>query len=75
MVSFNVPATADVELRIYGADGGYVKTLASGAFAAGVHNVAWDGTNERGEKVSSGIYFAKFEYGEGSLTSKLILLR
>jgi hypothetical protein len=74
-VSFNVPSHADVDLRIYSADGRYVTTLASGPYDQGVHNVNWDATNASGEKVSSGIYFVRLTVGQDVLTSKVVLLK
>lgn len=74
-LSFNVPVPADISLTIYGIDGTCLITLASGAFDEGTHDVVWNGTNARGEKVSSGIYFVRFKYGPELLTSKIILLR
>jgi flagellar hook assembly protein FlgD len=52
-----------------------VKTLVSGAVAAGRHEVRWDGHNERGESVSSGIYFVRLDAGKVEATRKMVLLR
>jgi hypothetical protein len=74
-VSFNVPAPADVDLKIYSASGRYVTTLASGPHAAGIHHVDWNATSDRGGSVSSGVYFMKLKVGGATLTSKLLLLK
>jgi hypothetical protein len=74
-VSFNVPSPANVELKVFSADGKYVSTLASGPYDRGVHNIEWDATSARGEKVSSGIYFIKLTVGQEILTSKVVLLK
>ena len=64
-----------VHLAVYDVSGALVRTLASGAFAGGRHEARWDGRNERGEQVASGIYFARLAAGGTNATRKLILLR
>jgi flagellar hook assembly protein FlgD len=43
--------------------------------AGGRHEIAWDGRNNRGAGVSSGVYFAKFATGGYSEVKKMILVR
>ncbi len=78
-MSFTVPGGVDsrsaVHLAVYDVAGALVKTLVSGALPGGRHEARWDGCNERGREVSSGIYFAKLQaVGERSVR-KLVLLR
>jgi flagellar hook assembly protein FlgD len=60
---------------VYDVSGALVKTLVSGAVAGGRHEVRWDGRNERGEAVASGIYFAQLNSGGYKAARKMILLR
>lgn len=43
--------------------------------SAGIHFTEWDGTNEAGEIVSSGIYFYKLKSGDFSISKKMVLLK
>ena len=60
------------ELRVYDIAGRLVKTLACESDQG---NVTWDGTNMSGEKLSSGVYFAKAAKGEHNITTKLVYLK
>jgi len=62
-------------LNVYDVKGALVKTLVNGPVAGGRHEVAWDGNNNRGTGVSSGVYFAKFASGGFSSVKKMILVR
>jgi flagellar hook assembly protein FlgD len=61
-------------LKLYGVDGRLVRTLASGLTEAGVHEIAWDGTNNAGRRVAPGVYFYQLKVGERELTRKLVVL-
>jgi hypothetical protein len=78
-IPFTVPGSLasrqNAQLAVYDVNGALVKTLVSGAVAGGRYEVRWDGTNERGEAVASGIYFAQLNAGGHSATRKLVLLR
>ena len=47
----------------------------TGRRPAGYHTFDWDGTDERGTSVASGIYFARFVSGQTQLTRKMVLLK
>ncbi len=71
-----LPETAgEVTVRIYDVAGRLVRQVASERLAYGRHLVSWDGRDELGEGVSSGVYLCSFEYGDTRLTRKLTLLR
>ncbi len=56
-IRFDLPLAATVNLAIYDVRGRLVKTIASGdALAAGRHEVEWNGTDDRGTAVASGVY-------------------
>ncbi|MFH1841874.1 MAG: C25 family cysteine peptidase [bacterium] len=74
-IQFAVPRDQDISLRIYDVEGRLVDTLAQGFHAAGTYTVIWDGTNGRGARVSSGLYFYSLNTGKQSLTQKMLLLK
>ena len=74
-ISFGVPKPMRVELKVFAADGRYLKTLASGEYRRGVYTIDWSATDSRGATMASGIYFVKLKLGGQVLTSKVVLLR
>ncbi len=78
-IPFTVPGPdggrGAVSLAIYDVRGSRIKTLVEGPFPTGRHSVQWDGRNERGERVSSGVYFVRLRTAGAKMTRKLVLLR
>jgi hypothetical protein len=75
-ISFEVPAGgASVRLAIYDVTGRLVRTLVKGRIDPGVHTVRWDGRNERGVTVATGVYFYRMQAGSFTQTRKMVLLR
>ena len=62
-------------LRVYRADGTLVRTLADAPGQPGVLHFIWDGTDDRGAGVGSGIYFFELRSGSRTRVQKAILLR
>jgi hypothetical protein len=60
-ISYAVPKLSNVSLSIYDMMGKEVKSYIKDGASAGGHNFVWDGTNNNGEKVASGIYIYKFK--------------
>ncbi len=75
MIRFQLPVNSDVTLAIFNTNGQLVKQVASGKFASGRHSFVWDATNERGERVASGVYLYVIKAGEFTAQSKLILMK
>jgi len=78
-ISYAVPdlaAGARVSLRVFDIGGRLVRVLAEGFRAPGEYTVYWDGTNERGTPVASGVYFYRMISGDGQVfTRKMVLLK
>ena len=76
-IQFGIPSGHEgpVGLRIYNVKGQLVKTVFEGTRKPGIHEFEWNGRNERGSQVSSGIYFCRFSAGNTHQTKKMILLR
>jgi flagellar hook assembly protein FlgD len=62
-------------LMIYNVLGQRVRTLVNARVEAGYHQVVWDGLNEQGSAVASGVYIYRFEAGDYQKTMKLMLLK
>ena len=78
-IVFTIPGQSSVRrnaiLSVYDVRGILIKTLVNGPVAGGRHEVAWDGKNNHGIGVSSGVYFARFATGGYSAVKKMILVR
>ena len=74
-IRYHLPAAEEVELHIFAVDGRLVKTLVDKRQEAGWHNEVWDGTDDSGNSVASGVYFYKLESSDFVMTEKLILAR
>jgi len=72
---FVASENAQVRLAVYDARGRKVTTLVEGRSDAGEHAVVWDGTDSRGRKVSSGIYFLRAEIDGWRNARKMVLLK
>ncbi|KPK99845.1 MAG: hypothetical protein AMJ91_06100 [candidate division Zixibacteria bacterium SM23_73_3] len=64
-----------VSLKIYNVRGQLVKTLIEDDLAPGRYEVIWDGTDEGGEKVASGVYLYRLKTPKSQTTRKMILLK
>ena len=73
-IRFELPKDEYVTLDIFNIAGAKIRTLVSAPFQAGVHSVGWDGTNDYGDKVSSGAYLYKFTAGAFTKNSKMMFL-
>ncbi len=65
----------NTELVIYNLKGQKVKTLINERLATGHHSIVWNGRNDNGKPVSSGIYFYKLKTGNYEKTKRMILLK
>lgn len=75
VISFEIPEQERVTLSIYNLLGEQVKTLVDKPLAAGKYDIAWDGTDNKGVKVTSGIYFYQLKYKDMVKVQKMSLLR
>jgi hypothetical protein len=74
-LSFTLPAARKAELSIFSVTGQKVRTLVSGPLAAGPHSVAWDGRDDAGKAVSSGVYLSRLTAGKMTATGKMVLMK
>ncbi len=78
-IAFDVPGTAgakqSVSLVVYDIRGRRVRTLVDSDMASGSHRVHWDGRNDSGESVSSGIFFYTLKSADTTFTRKMTVLK
>lgn len=74
-VKFSLKTGGYAELVVYNILGRSVRTLVNGDLEAGWHEVIWDGRDESGVEVSTGVYFYKLTSGEYVETKKMMLLK
>ena len=77
-IPYQLAQPADVSVSIYSVDGELVRTLELGHQAAGIYKsrsraAYWDGKNELGESVASGIYFYTLSVGNFAATRKMLI--
>jgi tetratricopeptide (TPR) repeat protein len=74
-ISFAIPTSGNVTLSVYNIRGQKVKTLLDDNKDEGAHSIVWNGTDESGRNVGSGIYFYRIESQGFSQTHKMVLLK
>jgi len=74
-ISFELASPCRVAVKVYNAAGQAVRTLVNERREPGRHQVRWDGTNDAGARVSSGVYFYKMEAGQFSTTKKMLVVQ
>ena len=75
VIPFALPQGQDIELAVYNLAGQQVLKLVEGFRAAGRYNVSWDGRDQAGKTLASGLYLYRLEIGNQVETRKLLLLR
>jgi hypothetical protein len=74
-IAFELPAVSKVKLVIYDALGREVRTLTDEEHPAGYIELTWDGRNDGGIAVSSGVYFYRVMAAERNTVKKMMLMR
>jgi len=74
-IRFSLPATAQVALKIYNLVGQEVRTLLNRRFEAGQHQVVWDGRDDAGKQLASGVYFLRMVAAKGNKSTEFVQVR
>jgi len=74
-IQFDIPSATQINVSIFNLMGQKVKTLVNEQVAPGYHAVQWDGTNENGFSVSTGMYFYTLNTGNHSAMKKMLFLK
>ena len=74
-IAFQVPIESKVKLKIYNTQGRLVRSLIDGIRDRGLYTMCWDGKDQSGNEVASGIYFYKLTAGDFTSVKKMVLLK
>jgi hypothetical protein len=74
-IRYSLAKKSEVVLELYNTLGQRVRTLFSGAQSTGDYAITWDGTNDNGGHVASGVYFYRLRTGEYNAVRKLVMIR
>ncbi|HUF08166.1 MAG TPA: FlgD immunoglobulin-like domain containing protein, partial [Rhodothermales bacterium] len=74
-IGYTTPKESLVSVEVYDALGRLVKSLVHQVLAAGIHHVAWDGTDASGVDVPGGVYFYRATLGDVTRTRSMVLIR
>jgi len=76
-IQFSIGNVENVEINVYNVRGQRVRTLLDGSkeFEAGYHDVIWNGRDDRGQSVGSGVYFYRMVAGENTAVGRMLLLK
>ncbi|MBK7769593.1 MAG: hypothetical protein IPI48_03395 [bacterium] len=75
-IRFDLAGGGSVDLRVFDVRGRLVRTLAAGAiYVQGRHEVVWDGRDERGQAVASGVYVVELAAGNTRQSHQVMLLK
>jgi hypothetical protein len=76
-IAFDIPENkeAHVRLNVYNIRGQLVRTLVNETMDEGSYKIEWDGKNNNGRSVASGVYFYRIVAGEFSKTRKMVILK
>ena len=74
LIPFRVNGPVPTTLKIYNIKGQVVRTLVDEYLESGGYEVMWDGKNDSGKGVSSGVYFYKLKVGDLAQSRKLVLI-
>jgi hypothetical protein len=74
-IQFNLNKASNVKVDIFNVEGKLINQIVNNYKKAGTHKISWDGTNSKGEKVSSGTYFYRITNNNNVQTKKMILIK
>jgi len=74
-ISFSLKEAAPVKVLVYNLKGQLVRTLVDESKASGNHKLVFDGRDNQGNPLASGVYFYKMQTGKYSNTRKMILMK
>jgi hypothetical protein len=74
-IVFNIPQTEKVTLTIYNMLGQRIATLVEGVLPAGTHRVTWNGRDDRGQQMPTGVYLYKLSGSQFSQAKKMVLMK
>ncbi len=74
-ITFALPKNEQVKLEVYDILGNLVKTVVNQQMAPGNYNVVWNGVDQNGARVSSGVYLYRLQAGSFSTVKKMLMVK
>jgi hypothetical protein len=74
-VVFDLPEARAVRLEVYNLQGARVRVLADNTYVAGSHRVTWNGTDEAGHRVGTGVYYLRLDAGASRARHKIVVVQ
>jgi len=74
-ITFDVPKGGRVHAEVISVDGRIIRALVNDRFGPGRHSISWNGTDEHGREVASGVYLYRFRCNSRAITKKMVHLR
>ena len=74
-ISFVLPGSRHIDLRLYDTQGRLVRVLADGFYTSGKHSIKWDGLDEDNQPVATGFYLYRLKTEDFTQTKKLLLIQ
>lgn len=74
-IDFSLPEPGKATLKIYNLKGQEVKTLLKDELNRGAHSAVWNGRDNSGKPVSSGVYYYRLSWNSKDITRKMILMK
>ena len=74
-IEFQTPNECEAKVVVYDVDGALIRTLLDSSLPAGTHKVEWDGRDDSGNIVESGVYLYKLYAGVYSLTKRMVFAK
>jgi hypothetical protein len=74
-IRFDLPRSGVTALKVYDVSGRLVRTLIDGSRPRGSQTQDWDGTDNKGQRVASGVYFYRLTFGDIVQQRKMVLLK
>jgi hypothetical protein len=75
VIRFSLDRASEATVRVYDTAGRAVRTLSEGALPAGAQSLTWDGRDDGGRPVSSGVYWYKVSTADHSARGKVVVIR
>ena len=74
-IAFELSMASEINMSVYSITGQKIKEIVSGYLSSGKHAFTWNGKDDSGKRLSSGVYFARLDDGTHAATRKLLLMK
>ena len=74
-IEYQIPAEGDVQINIFSITGQLVRTFKNAHAAQGAYAITWDGKNDTGQSVASGLYIYRVSYANSVISKKMLFVK